>query len=585
MGPNVFSGSEGALLEVRVTADESALLPALCVEWTRAVEYLLDELRWPGGEPQVRRDGAPAANVGIGAGELAAWCDARLFFEAPVDVLMTATDLSEQAWVLAERSVGSGGWTTPDDAVGERLRTAAATERASRPQLVALRRAAMQRDRTIAFDDELLSLGSGTGSRQWSLIDAPDAASVDWELVHDVPVALVTGSNGKTTTTRAVAAMWRAAGYVTGWCCSDGVWVGDSQLEGGDYSGPAGARQVLRDHRVQAAVLETARGGIMRRGLAVHRAKAAIITNIAADHFGEYGVHSLRDLALAKAVVAQAIGDDGRLVLNADDVTLRELAPELSVPLAWFSLHQDNALVKAHVLAGGSAGVVGDARLRLHHDGQWHELGAVADLPLTLGGAAPHNVANLLGASVLAAVLGIPVSAIRTTLHRFGAAAADNPGRLQLSHFGGVTVLVDYAHNPEGLSALCQTAAEIPAARRLLLLGQAGDRDDRQLRALVRAAWSVTVFDRVIIKEMERMLRGRSAGELPALFSAELAQLGASPDSVEIAPSEFEAVRRALRWALPGDVLVCPVHVEKEAVLSLLERMRDTGWSPGAALP
>jgi cyanophycin synthetase len=189
---------------------------------------------------------------------------------------------------------------------------------------------------------------------------------------------------------------------------------------------------------------------------------------------------------------------------------------------------------------------------------------------LTLGGAAPHNIANLLGACLVAAVMGVPIAAIRETAMTFGASATDNPGRLQVWKLGGVTVLTDYAHNPDGLSALCKTAQAIPATRRLLILGQAGNRDDESLRALPRAAFEISHFDRVIIKEMSTMLRGRAPGDIPRILAEELSHLGVSSDNVEVAPSEMDAMRRALDWARDGDLLVCPVHVSKAEVFALL---------------
>jgi cyanophycin synthetase len=395
----------------------------------------------------------------------------------------------------------------------------------------------------------------------------------------------VTGSNGKTTTTRLVAAMWRAAGRTTGWSCSDGVWVDDEQLEQGDYSGPAGARVVLRDIRVNAAVLETARGGILRRGLAVSRADAAIITNVAADHFGEYGMGTLQDLATAKGVVARALGDHGTLVLNADDAVLVDLASSLKVRIAWFSMSAEHPALDAHVLAGGDAATLHDGRVMLHRDDVWDDLGAIDAMPLTLNGTATHNIENVLGAALLASEAGVPVDAIRETLATFGKSPTDNPGRLQVRRFGDMTVLVDYAHNPDGLAALCETAKGMPAKRRLVILGQAGNRDDEQLRALARAAWDVIHFDRIIIKEMPTLLRGRHAGEVPAILANELSLLGVPRDRVDEAASELEAIRHAFEWAQDGDLLVCPVHVEKKGVLSWLKQLTDAGWVAGMPLP
>lgn len=559
MGPNLYSDRMGVVLEV---AFDEAVADSLLGAWASQASLLAELLGWSAPELHIRPEKGAA----------------NLFLAAPVDALLACTEVNEQAWVLAE--------TASSDEVKaslvERLRSSIDNEGASKPNLAAAYDAAIAQGLTVTFDDESLTIGSGSGSCTWPVTAVPPVAEIDWTTPHDVPMALVTGSNGKTTTTRLVAAMWRAAGRETGWSCSDGVWVGDDQLEQGDYSGPAGARAVLRDTRVNAAVLETARGGILRRGLAVSRADAAIITNIAADHFGEYGIDTLHDLANAKAVVARVVGT---LVLNADDPLLVELAPALKVRLAWFSRSAEHPALDAHVLAGGDAATLHDGRVMLHRDDVWHDLGAMDAMPLTLNGTATHNIENVLGASLLASESGVPVDAIRDTLASFGASPSDNPGRLQLYRFGGVTVLVDYAHNPDGLAALCETAKGMPATRRLVILGQAGNRDDESLRALARAAWEVIPFDRVIVKEMLTMLRGRQAGEIPAILTDELSRLGVPADRVDVAPSELEAVRRAFAWAQDGDLLVCPVHIDKKGVLAWLTQLTDAGWVAGMPLP
>jgi cyanophycin synthetase len=545
MGPNFFSARPGVALEVLGTDPG---IGELIAGWTDRVAALAGELGWPAVES--------ASRVG-GAG-------ATLYLAAPVDALMTATEVSEQAWAAAEAG------RPVDPAVVAALRSAASAERGAQPNLAAVHAEARRRGTPVTFDDEALTLGGGAGALSWPIGEIPPAEAIDWDAVGDLTAALVTGSNGKTTVTRLVAAIWRQAGRVAGLSCSDGVWVDDEPLASGDYSGPTGARTVLRDPRVQVAVLETARGGMLRRGLATTRVSAAIITNISADHFGEYGVDSLGDLADAKSVVTRALGPGATLVLNADDPTLVELAARLSPPLAWFAASGGGAALDAHLAAGGDAAVVRDGRLRLRR-GEWHDLGAVDELPLTLRGVARHNVENLAAASLLAAVMGAPVDAIRATVGSFGAGPRDNPGRLQVHTVGGATVLVDYAHNPEGLAALCETAKRFPAVRRLLILGQAGDRDDQQIRALVGAAWNAIHFDRVIVKEMESLLRGRQPGQVPRLIADELLRLGLPAERLEMAPSELEAFRSALTWARPGDLLVCPVHAERAAVAAELE--------------
>ena len=199
-----------------------------------------------------------------------------------------------------------------------------------------MRNAARRHGVTFLHGEELVSVGSGRGVRVWPEQDLPDPAAVDWSAVFDVPTALVTGSNGKTTVVRLLAAMASAAGRVAGLSSTDAVRVGDRTVDQDDYSGPSGARLLLRQPDVEVAVLETARGGLLRRGLAVQRADVAVVTNIADDHLGEFGVETLEALAETKLLVARALGGDGRLVLNADDPVLVPAAARLAAPIAWF---------------------------------------------------------------------------------------------------------------------------------------------------------------------------------------------------------------------------------------------------------
>ena len=562
LGPNLYSVRCGAVLEVACDEADRASLTAA---WALHADALVRALAW--GEPELHTRMHPGG--------------ATLFLAAPVDVLLTATEVNEQAWTLAESHAlpNSRGTATTV------LRTLADTERRTHPNLAATVLRACALGASATFDDEWLTVGSGSGSQSWAMGAVPDPADIAWQAVRDIPIALVTGSNGKTTTTRLLVAMWRAAGVTPGWSCSDGVFAGEVQLESGDFSGPTGARTVLRQAGVDAAVLETARGGILRRGLAVTRADAAIITNISADHFGEYGISTLRELADVKAVVARALHASGRLVLNADDPLLIELGARHTGSVAWFSASMHHAAVDAHVDAGGDAALLRDGHALLRRGEKWHDLGDVRTMPITLGGAAPHNVENLLGAALVAGVLGVPIDAIQSVLATFGASASDNPGRLQVYRYGAMTVLVDYAHNPEGLAALCQTAMATEAGRRLLLLGQAGNRDDEQLRALVRAAMDVVPFDRVIIKEELTLLRGREPGDVPRVLADELRRIGVPADRIEVAPSELVAMQRAFAWARDGDLLVCPIHAEKVEVLGWLSRLSSAEWRVGLPLP
>lgn len=479
-----------------------------------------------------------------------------LAFAAPADQLFTATEVNEWAWIAARGlpTPEAPGHPSPSDAESafRTLQALAAAE--ANPRLRVLAAQAEARGLPCLLDEETLSLGAGEGSRGWPLAALPEAP--DWPALHDVPTALVTGSNGKTTTVRLVAAMLAEAGMRPGFNCTDGVFVDGERVLRGDYSGPGGAREVLRHPRVQAAVLETARGGLLRRGLAVRHAHAAIATNVSADHFGEYGVESLQDLADAKLVVARAIGTDGTLVLNADDPVLRERAAGLRCRIGWFSL-------EGQLPASSDAAhcLLQEGHLWLHHGGQRSDLGAAADLPLALGGAARYNLANLAGAACVAAALGVAPAPIVRVFARFGAQRGDNPGRLERWRIGGAWVLVDYAHNPEGLQGLLDVAQGLRAAegRLGLLLGQAGNREDADIARLARVAAAARPA-RVLLKDIAGYLRGREDGEVGRLLAEGLHANGVAAQDIAIELSEVEAARQLVAWSRPGDVVVLPVH-------------------------
>ncbi len=337
----------------------------------------------------------------------------------------------------------------------------AAAER--RPEIIALRAAALAHGLSLIEDDTQVSLGEGAGSRSWPRGASPSVDAVPWSELHEIPTLLVTGSNGKTTTVRLIAAMAAAAGLTPGLCSTEGIEIGGELCTPGDYAGPDGARTVLRDRRVEVAILETARGGILRRGLAVRRADAAIVTNISPDHLGEYGVEDAEDLAETKLVVARALEAGGTLILNAEDAALSNAMTRLphaaGVRRALFASDYDHpALVGLRANLGSTCGPRGGEML-IRHAGHERSLGAVAEMPLCVGGAARYNIANLAAAALGAAVLRIPIDAIIGTLHRFGAAPSDNPGRLERWTHRGATVLIDYAHNPDGLAS-CSASRE-----------------------------------------------------------------------------------------------------------------------------
>ena len=560
-GPGLVLDRAGAVADVRVADDRR---DELIAAWRDAATRMLVAVGWTNERVVARRfDGG-----------------ASLALTAPPDSLYSATDLNEWAWAAAVAAVG--GRAEPEfSAAAERLRGAIAEER--NPRLLAIREEARRRGLTFLSGEGAVSVGAGTGAIVWRMKRLPAVERIDWSRAHEIPVALVTGSNGKTTVVRLLGAMAAAAGRVTGMTSTEGVLVGGKVVKEGDYSGPEGARRVLRHPKVDTAILETARGGLLRRGLTIERADVAVITNVAADHLGEFGVQDLRQLAETKLLVARAIGPGGRVVLNADDPVLVEAATTVRAPIVWFSLDAGHDVIRRHTEAGGAAAVVEGDVLVLVSGSKRQAVAPVADLPIAAGGAARHNVANALAAAAAAGGLGIPLDAVRATLLRFGRDPADNPGRANVYQLGGIRIVVDYAHNPHGMAALAATLDTLPSERRLVMIGQAGDRDDAAIRELARAALALRP-DRVIAKEMGAYLRGRAPGEVPGLIADELRRAGMPEGAISKPGGEVAAAREALEWARPGDLLVLTLHQERRKVIELLEELRNRGWEAGQAV-
>jgi cyanophycin synthetase len=584
MGASVFFVSTGAVLNVTSTPMDAGLITA----WRARIERATQSFPW--GPPQT------VARPHAGGVQLA--------MSAPYDQLFLATEINEWALCAALFAADPDRWRgleaalrtearenaadgNPAAAVPPVLDEAAALERFERiatleshPKLKRLLDAADARFLPTVLDEVSLTLGAGTGGKDFPLDALPEESDVPWDELGDIPTAVVTGSNGKTTTVRLLAACARAAGWHAGYNCTDGVYLDDEQLASGDYSGPAGARMVLRDHRTQAAILETARGGILRRGIAVSQASVAVVTNVSADHFGEYGVDNLADLATTKLTVGAAVRRRGVLVLNAEDPSLRQQAEDLQTRfgrrpvLGWFSAEANSPLLAEYGARGDLTCGVSDGRLVLKHGRVSHDLGAIADMPLTIGGVATYNVANLAGAALAALALAITPPTIREVFGHFGARTEDNPGRMMRFARDGVTILIDYAHNPDGLRGFLKVASHLRREGRLaVILGQAGNRQDADIEELVQVTASFHP-DLIVVKENETQLRGRAPGEMPQLIRAKLMGLGLLESALPLEHTELDAARHALRWARPGDVVALPMHISS-ARKALLAELRQ----------
>jgi len=554
-GPNLLLDGPGAVIEVELEGeDREHLIEA----WQTQSRRILEAVGWSQSLLANR-----AHQGGL-----------TLAFTAPIDALYAATEVNE--WALSAAQATFDGNDLGDfEAAVTRLRAKIRAER--NPAHLALIHSAAQHEVSCLSDDDEISLGLGTGSVTWPASELPSPDEIDWQKIHDVPVALITGTNGKSTTVRLLASMFKAAGKAVGLCSTDWIRVGEEIVDKGDYSGPGGARQVLRHPGVEVALLETARGGMLRRGLAVAHADVALVTNIAEDHLGESGIYDLEELAQAKLIVHKAAK---HLVLNADDPVLSRHGLDLKQPKTWFSLDADNEIVERHRAIGGRACRLLGPQIVFDEGPDTKPVMSVDSIPLTLRGAARHNVANALAAVGVAVTLGLPMEAIRTGLRTFESSPRENPGRLNVFEINGVTAIVDFAHNPHGIAALLETAATMPAKRRLVTTGQAGDRDNASIRKLASTI-AQTRPDRIIVKELEDYLRGREQGEVPALIIEELLASGVPPEAIGQATSEMDAIRQALAWAQKGDLLLLITHSSRSGVVSYLENLQAKGWSPG----
>ncbi|YAL81874.1 Mur ligase family protein [Dermacoccaceae bacterium W4C1] len=378
-----------------------------------------------------------------------------------------------------------------------------------------------------------------------------------------VPVISITGTNGKTTTTRLIAHIGMTAGLRTGWSSTDGVLVQGELIEKGDYSGPGGARAVLASPGVQLGVLETARGGLLLRGMGVPVNDVSLVTNVSADHLGERGIDTLDQLAEVKSIVTHVTKPDGWCVLNGDDPRVWAMRHGSPARPWCFSLDPSSPSLRESLQGGGRGITLLDGRLVvLEPDGASVDLVPVIEIPMTLAGLSQHNVANALAGAAGALALGIDADAVRTGLRTFTPDAARNPGRMNVHTVpvdgGQITVVLDMAHNESGLDALLTVASGLcpPGARVLLGLGTGGDRPDEVLVNLGEAAGLRA--DLVRIQHKQKYLRGRDPQEMTDLFAHGMAAAGAQ--AVGVHDTEQEGLAALLADARDGDVIAFMVH-------------------------
>ena len=379
-----------------------------------------------------------------------------------------------------------------------------------------------------------------------------------------IPIIAITGTNGKTTTSRLVAHIAKAAGYKVGYTTSDGVYIQNQMMMKGDCTGPASAQFVLKDPTVDFAVLESARGGILRSGLAFRNCDIAIVTNVAADHMGLGGIDSLKQMAKVKSVVPETVYKHGYAILNADDDLVYEMRTELKCNVALFSMDENNPRIIKHCKAGGLASVFENGYVTIMK-GTWKiRVEKVANIPITYGGKALHNVMNTLPA-ILATYLyrNIKVADIKLALETFIPSPTQTPGRLNLFEFKQFKFLADFAHNPAGLQLLCDFVAKLDGTPKVGIISGTGDRRDEDIREL--GVISAKYFDEIIIRQ-DRHLRGRTAENIVELLIEGINSQKDREIPVTVILNEKEAIMHAYNTAKPGSLITIMCDVVAEAI-------------------
>lgn len=385
-----------------------------------------------------------------------------------------------------------------------------------------------------------------------------------------VPIIAITGTNGKTTTTRLIAHIYKQTKLITGYTTTDGIYIDDHLVEAGDNTGPQSAQVILRDPTVEVAVLETARGGILRAGLSFATCDVGVVLNVAADHLGLGDINTIEQMAHLKSVVAETVVNDGYAVLNADDPLVVAMAERVRGKVAYFSMSADSPIVKNHRENGGVVAVYSAGAIEIYQDKQEIQVAKAEDVPVTMGGMAPFQIANALAATLAAYVQGVEVDTIRLGLTTFRASAEQTPGRMNLFEVKDYHVLIDYAHNSASYEALGGFIRNWHGEK-VGVVGGPGDRRDEDLINLGKL--SAQIFDRIIVKEDEDK-RGRGEGEVAQLISQGIAQEN-QQIQYETILKEEDAINKALSQASPGCLIVFLPELVSRAI-KLIESLSVT---------
>lgn len=578
-GKNLFIDQSGAVLDGFISGIEKQIVVDT---WLESLRPLLEGVGWSETECFYR-----IFEDGISLG-----------FAAPIDALYAATDINEAAWETTRNFIlNEESDNTHLSELLNSLKDSISNEQ--NPLLLNLIKIATEKQIAYLVDDDEFSLGLGVTSKTWGINDLPSIDSIQWSNYKTVPTALVTGTNGKSTSVRLTAHILKQAGIQCGVTSTDFIKVGDTIIDKGDYSGPGGARMLLRHKQTEAAVLEVARGGLLRRGLPIPEVDVALVTNVAEDHLGQYGINSVEALTAAKMMVAKAVKK--QLILNADDSNIvnfviqtqratenktdkgtqnknklnvskieqEPLATNLPKNIVWFSLREDNPVIISARKHSDNVCFLRDGHIIYSTAKVEATIIDVKEIPMTLDGAAVHNVQNALGAVALSKAFDINDSDIRDALSHFKSDANDNPGRGNMFEYRGAKIILDFAHNVHSMDAMAKTLANIPAKRKILMLCHAGDRSDTEIHNMTSSSMAMQP-DLVWVCELPNYLRGRELGEVPKIITDSILENGLAKESIYYQDNLLKGTEEIIQQLQQDDLVFIMALSDRDEIAALL---------------
>ncbi len=377
-----------------------------------------------------------------------------------------------------------------------------------------------------------------------------------------IPIIAVTGTNGKTTTTRLIAHIVKNNGHRVGFTTSDGIYVQNNMMLKGDTTGPVSSEFILKDPTVDFAVLETARGGILRSGLGFGFCDIGVVTNIQEDHLGLADIHTLEDLTRVKSVIINAVKKDGWGVLNADNEYCVRIGKKASCNIAYFSMNENNPVIKAHCKKGGIACVHENGFITIKK-GDWKiRVQRTIQIPLTFGGTVPFMIENVMAATLATFLWGFKTEDIKISLETFIPSAAQTPGRMNIFEFKDFRFMIDFAHNPDGYRGIKEFLSHLDSPLKIGIIAGTGDRRDEDIRELGKL--SAEMFDYIILRQ-EKHLRGRTEENILSLLKEGILSVDANKQ-FEVVPKEIDAIKHAMSLAKPGTFITALSDVVDNAI-------------------